>query len=445
MKSLMILALLLLLTACTDRSDDDIFIWDESVENPFYGETLTVAVMYRDPMWRFINLFEQDNPGVEIELIVLGTDFEAVRERLGVQLMAGESPMLMESFFVNMRNLGMFVDWMPLMEAHPSFNDDEWFMDAFHTLAVDGRLFAFPTTFVYRSNSGNINVPGLVDLLRQMDSITKQEIIEIYHAFGGLDSGLHMASTDIGKSVWFSEEFVDFETGFVNFTSPAFLGLLEMASEIMKPVPDSVLDEFTRTGGWDDLSANYYMFDIGHFCHVRGSDILYGDMDFSGRLPLVSEDGELFIIPSMYQRWVLSAAATKTQRALALDFIRFTQDVTDIRIRSIFDGREYLIGGEVQINRARFDHCLRRDMDSSLRGVTRHRDLRMSIDDTLDYLIDQVKRELDRPMVAEPIVPEGIVAFLNGILDDLNLGIVSPHEAATALQNRVMLEILEGN
>ena len=59
--------------------------------------------------------------------------------------------------------------------------------------------------------------------LRVVGTDTMQQMIEIYHAFGGLDSGLHMASTDIGNSLWFSEEFVDFETGFVNFTSPAFI------------------------------------------------------------------------------------------------------------------------------------------------------------------------------------------------------------------------------
>ena len=119
MKQLLILVLLLILSACTGSFDNDIFIWDESVENPFYGETLTIAVARRDPMWRFINLFEQDNPGVEIELIVLGYDFDTIRERMGVQLMAGDAPLLMNSNFVDMRNRGFLWTGCRLLKHIP--------------------------------------------------------------------------------------------------------------------------------------------------------------------------------------------------------------------------------------------------------------------------------------------------------------------------------------
>ena len=279
MKQLLILVLLFILSACAGRFDDDMFIWDENVENPFYGETLTIAVAHRDPMWRFINMFEQDNPGVEIELIVLGYDFDTIRERIGVQLMAGEAPLLMNSNFVDMRNRGLFVNWMPLIEAHPRFNDDEWFMDIFYALAEDGKLFELPESISYQAYSGNKNVQGLVEKLGQ-----------------------------------------------------------------------------------------------------------------------------------------------------------------------IYDGISGLSWGAVPINRARFEHCLRRDIGMMLWNFNRP-DLRLKIshDEAVEYIHYQVRHEMDRPMAARQDVPISIGLFFNELWDELNLGIISPHEAANMLQNRVMLEILEGN
>ena len=443
MRLFLIFVLLIMFSACTHRHDNGIFIWDENVENPFYGETLTIAVTNRDPIWRFISLFEQNNPGVEIEMIVLGYDFDIIRERMGVQMMAGEAPLLMNSNFVDMRNRGLFADWMPLIEAHPRFNDDEWLMDAFYALAEDGKLFELPESIMYQTISGNNNVPGLVERLAQMDSISHQQIIDIFFDFGGFDSGLSVGMLNFP---FFSEEFVNFETGFVNFASHEFISLLEQAQELTRPTPDSILEAMSQTWHVDHLMANYYMFYNAFWCFITGSDIFYGDPAFASRLPYVNDVGELVVRPSFAHGWALSAAATKTQRALALEFIRFTQDATYTRIRNVYDDLMIFSWGTIPINRARFEYGLRRDIRSMLWNFNRP-DLRlkMSHDDAVDYIHYQVRRELDRPMIVQQNVPIGIRLFFSELWDDLNLGLISPHEAATALQNRVALEILEGN
>ena len=443
MKQFATLALLFILTACAGRSNDDVFIWDESVVNPFHGETLTIAVTHREPMWKFVNIFEQENPGVEIEWAVLGTDFDAVRERMAVQLMAGEAPLLMNSNFVDMRNRSFFVDWMPLIEAHPRFNDDEWFMDIFHALAEGGRLYELPAGVSYQTYAGNKNVPGLVEKLAQMDSISNQQLIEIFIEFGGADSGLHVGMVNFP---FFSDEFVNFETGYVNFASPEFISLLEMALEFTKPLPDSVLEAMTQTWHVEHLMANYYMFNSAPSCYIMGSDIFVGDVAFANRIPFVNNDGELVIRPDFFQQLALNAAATETQRALALEFFRLTQDVTDNRTRSVYENVMAISWGQVPINRARFEHCLRRDIGSAMWNFIQP-GLRLSIahDEAVEYLLSQIRREMDRPMASGQNVPLSIVHFFNELRNDLNLGIISPHEAAAAMQNRVALEILEGN
>ena len=187
MKRFMILAILVIFSACGGRPDDDVFIWDENVENPFYGENLSIATRGGrarvDELRMFARQYMAEHPGVTIEIVVFDHDPVIAREQLRVPLMAGQGPDLMDAGIVNLRNRDFFADWMPLIDAHPGFNDYEWFMNAFYTLAEDGKLYAFPEDVGYFYVSGNLNVPGLSDVLAPMETISVEEMLAIYRDF----------------------------------------------------------------------------------------------------------------------------------------------------------------------------------------------------------------------------------------------------------------------
>ena len=448
MKRLLILGLLIVLSACTSRTDDNVFIWEESIENPFYGETLTIAV--RDSRWaiepirRFAELYMTKNPGVEIEAIAFDIDPELAREQLRVQLMAGQSPNLMAAEIVNLRSREFFVDWMPLIEAHPGLNDDEWFMDAIFALAEDSKLFYFPETISFYYISGNMNVPGLSDVLESKQTVSINDMLKIYMDFGGPSTGLGMSFSDLAiiNSLWFTQDFVDFDSGFVDFANPRFIYLLEEFSGAMKPFPESVMNEMMHLGDWRFLLAEYFMFNVEGFPPI--DNLLYGDSSFGNSMLFTNNCGELLVF-SVQGTWALSSATTNIQRALAIDFLRFTQDSTIDEVREIRDTAGAIFLGVVPLNRARFEHNLRRDMYRIVAGYEFRNHLIKPRHAARDYLIDRIYYAMNLPMAVMPNVPMSIVSFFNETLESLNLGLISPHEAATALQNRVVLEILEGN
>ena len=446
MKFLLVFTLLLVLVACGGRQDNDVFIWDENLENPFYGVTLTVAVTQREPMQRFARLYMDENPGVEIEIIVKGFEIDHIREQIGVQLMAGQGPKLMSASFVNQKRSDFFVDWIPLIEAHPGFTDDKWRMEVFDALAVNGQLFAFPETVAFFTYSANINVPELSKALAYMESISPKEMIEIFHRFGGAILGLSMNQTySLGMHMLlFSRDFVDFDEGIVNFTDPEYIAMLEEISQITKHLPASVLGEMESGGNWMPLLAEYFMFNVNMSPYRLAShDVFYGYLGFVNPLPLVNENGELVILP--FEQWVLSAKSCTKQRALALDFMRFTQDFTNESVVRIHETSQ-TVRHINTLNRSRFEHNIERFLDDIIliRSIEDNR-LRKPRDETLDYLIQYVNHAMSRPMSGIQTFPERIGQFFRETLDSLRLGIITPLEAATMLQNRVKLEILEGN
>ena len=447
MKQLLVLVAMLAFTACSGRVDDHIFIWDESMENPFYGETLAIAATGRDPMGRLASLYMSKNPGVNIEVIDKGFEIDHIREQVRVQLMAGQGPMLLESRFVSLHGRrDFFVDWMPLIEAHPGFTDETWRMDVFYALASDGQLFAFPESVAFSTYSANQNVPGLSEAFASMDSISARGMIDIYNNFGGIDSGLSMNQVfSVGMHMLlFSREFVDFENGFVNFLNPDYIAMLEETSQAMKRLPASVIYEMERGGDWLLLMAEYFMFHVNMSPYrLVASDIFYGYSGFENPVTLVDDSGKLVIFP--LEQWVLSAKSSAAQRALALDFIRFTQDFTNADVVQIHETSQTVRHFNT-LNRSRFEHSIERFLDDSIIFRSfEDRHLRKSRDVALDYVIQYVNHAMSRPMIGVQFVPDRILTFFRETLDSLNLGLISPHEAATMLQNRVTLEILEGN
>ena len=158
------------------------------------------------------------------------------KDRMSVRLMAGEAPMLIECMVVNWRNQSLFADCLPLIEANPRFTDEEWIMDAFCALVNgNGALLAFPTHINYSLASANSKIPKLYDLLEGIDTITFDDLLMHYISSGGLDSGLSLMTPNaaILDLLWFSEAFIDFDSGFVNFQSPEFVERLKKASEII--------------------------------------------------------------------------------------------------------------------------------------------------------------------------------------------------------------------
>ena len=452
--------LALALSACGQNGEDDVFAWEQDAENPFYGESLTVAVFGCQRTPRLAQLYMDANPGVVIEVVQmvpirytllqrdLSPELEIAREQLRTQLLGGQAPLLIQSSLVNWQHRDFFVDWMPLIEAHPGFTDEAWFMEAFCAMAeYDGFLLAFPTGISYFYFSANSTVPGLAEEFAGRDSISMSGLIALYEAFGGLDSGLSMIPSNIPPwyEKWFSADFIDFQSGHVNFQSPEFVALLETAGQISKPITDSMLSDIVSVfdaGGdlWEPLAA-HFMFMLEYATVPLNFSLLDGESVFKNPVPFVDEHGRLLVEANDSDMWSLSRAATGIQQALALDFIRFAQDTTEPDVFAVQPAM--VVAGLFHLNRARLEYHTGEGVIYWLRF--RYDRLLAPMDETLERKLERIAKNLEREMTGLPVVPQGFLDFFDETLEYLRLGFITSHEAAARLQNRAALQIMEGN
>ena len=451
------IVLVVLLTACGGRSVDELFVWDESVENPFYGETLTIYATDDDILPRFARLYMAANPGVNIEIIESGVtmfamgsipDFTPNVERLRTRLLAGQAPILMDTRFTGPIRDGFFADFMPLIEAHPGFNDDEWFMDVFHTLSNDaGQLFFFPEAISFIYYAANVNVPGLSDKLAGKTTISSSGMLGIYQALGGRESGLYMREAQIYSAyqVWFTRDFINLAEEHFDFTSDEFIELLGKTSQIMRPKPPHVIETMLELGDWELLMARYFMFSgmfSPNILHELG--LTEREVSFVNPLPFVSEDGELFIF-NVGTSWSLNAGASPIEQALALDFLRFMQDTTNSAVADTHENLPTMMLGPKPVNRDHFRQSLDLQLDRTIRWGRHNYPLRYTASETIDYIHNRTLDIMNLPMASVQFIPQPILRAFDGIYEELSLGLITPHEAAHRLQNVAVLVVLEDN
>lgn len=446
-------ALIFLLAACASQHHDKPFNWDENVENPFYGETLTVFGMDEAGLRRFARLFMAKNPGVRVEILDTGInprdfdwDFTEISRRLRVQLLAGQAPTLMSTHFTGPHRDGFFADLMPLMEAHPRFNDDEWFMDIFYALSENGQLFYFPCTFGFRYIAANVNVVGLGEFLADKTTITASQMMEIYKKFGSLESGFYMTSfgTLGAQNIWLTPEFINLAEGHINFASDGFIKLLTETSQFIKPTPLHMQD-FMRDEERQQLMFRYFMFHV-----VFSSSILHelgiGGQDamFMNPLPFVNESGELYVYGT--PTWKISAGASQVEKALALEFIRFMQDTTNPQVADIHERVVFLNSiGPKPINRDHFERRMYIQLNRSEHSAAFDPRLRYVTRDEIEYVINHTRSIMNLPMTGRRALPQSLRVAFSEMYQELVLGLISPHEAANRLQNVAVLVVLEGN
>jgi len=323
----------------------------------FNGETLTISVSSNFAhMYALASAYMRQNPGVIVEVI-----------DNTVQLEEGTVPVLMCFLTIdrydphNARNLA---DWLPIMNASPYFNEEEYFMNVFHAAAVDGRLYAFPTRFSYRMVVANSTIPGLVSLLGTYNDmyggVTISQQMEMMRLLGSELSHMYLDSYfDVFVGIWdYLYNFIDIETRRVDFYNYRFKDFITNARELTCPdtiygqmrisnrtthaqdlelreryffqhIGDSMFQYFVNFG--EDFHGNYFAFEAP--TPIDHSDVL---IDFAPIFPahddppqhdivapalIVSSHGELLI--TIYDSFVLNANANTVQQALALDFMEF--------------------------------------------------------------------------------------------------------------------------
>ena len=465
--SLIIVALAaIIMISCGEAEFEQPFVWPESIDgqNPFYGETLTIgAYFYAEWLDRFARAYRRYYPGVTIEIINLSQDTDTVsiwdadptyvREQMGIQLMSGTAPVMIEDFLVDYLNpmtIPFFTDWFPVMEADPNFHEEKWLMNAFDALSRNGRLIGFPMIYDFPFGNSyftiNSTIPGLVEEFAGRQYISLSEMMEIHSRISAaITRPVYMTRDfDVLMAVESSiDDFFDFETGRVEFNTPEFISFIAHARELTSPGREfnPVSMPFWNEIGDRALLASLsqrYMFHRVWTVNYESFGIFDEDLFFTNPLPYANQHGELMITP--WQTFVLNADASHAQQALALDFLRFILEAPDrdsLRllhfntVASPFRGSTRT-AFEYQPNfyQHRFRELGWRPIDNSWTHA-------------FEIMIARTQATQEMPMRDARYAPDVIRNAVREILHQFHDGLITAEQAANDLQNRVTLIIME--
>jgi len=314
---------------------------DEGEDN-YTLQTLSISMLntaFSNHMPRFVNMFMEQNHDVLIEIDVfmtgyVGTDFmTGFIDQMTLRLMAGEADDLIFTWGRNIdyRPLvarGLIADWFPIMRADPEFDEGDYYMNVFKAASREGGLYGFPTTFRYEMIAANNNVPWIAEDLRNRNTITTADMLEIAREMSAVDDmNLHWGF-NVFAGMWRQvHSFVDFENGIVKFDSPYAIDYLEAAREFTNfemISSDRLLGH--NPAGFAQLASNYYFINFHNRFnyHYRFLLPFVNELEFSGHVPLGDDEGNVLIFPQ--DMFILNANIPAETKALAWEFIKFMQN-----------------------------------------------------------------------------------------------------------------------
>ena len=413
-------------------------------ESFFVGETLTIAVGYKDMLQSFAARYMRENPGVTIEIISLEEDIESdeswgsFREQMGTQLMAGSGPILIDAMLVDPldpRSSGYFADWFPVMRADPDFVESDWFMSVFHAVSVNDKLLSFPTSFSCEMVVANKIIPGLTEALAERESVMVSELVELQRSISTEGQYLFEPSNNIGRIViWhYLSDFLDFKNGFVDFNNARFIELLNSHKSIIDRDKTVILGDVVSPDDEALVGENYpFIFQLA----TQWQYFLdFEESLFTELTPIVNKRGELVMIP--FESYVLNTNSTNAEQSLAWDFLKFISDADNNRLYSM--GFQPTNRGQHRSNVERF---LPQYIDEWIVGQFMWQ-LNSPVEDMVEEAIARMSLYAEMPMYNALALPDTIYEVLLNAMIDFDDGLVSAEETAANLQNQVELIMME--
>jgi len=432
----------------------------------FYGETLTITTPWESsiPAQALIAIemmlsstlnilaerYMDENPGVNVIINTLTTNIQDVHSRMNVELMAGQADILLDMSTVPWRTgrgRDLFVDWFPIITFDPRFDEDNYFMNVFDAIAVDGRMHAFPISINFHYMSANRAIDGLYEALIFYESITLEELYKLHNIFSCSDIPYIAYFYDTFEVTLHNiHSFLDIRARHVAFTVNSFIDLLNRAQPVSSGHRNlTTTSVFTVPHDIEQVRSMMYLFDRASahsFVNLMGFE---QEFLFKGNVPLVNNERELLI--DAWNGFVLNENATPLQRALAWDFVYFSMQP---------ENRDGLTLVNHAIYKPLFFHQTRLHVERTASALE-HGGIYIYYSGNehdesahaqwLEMLKDSITYKLynfaEMPMRQFTPAYVQILGAINTVLSDFHDGIITAEQAAIDIQNRVSLLIME--
>jgi len=408
----------------------------------FYGQTLTISsTFFADTLERLAQSFMALHPDVTVEVV------EGDIEETGLALMAGDAPILMCHWLVDVydtRISGLFADWFPIMYAEPGFNEDDYFVNFFNANIVNGRLYTFPISITFDFVTVNSTIPGLAQAMEwyraQYNGITTSQLMGMHRSFAALSPSplYHDRNFDVTTGVRNNiHDFFDWESRLVDFYNQYFIDFITYAKALTHLERNSGVSIPTtpsEEAAMSELYMFYYIPPLLLQYHIDFEDSLL----YSTATPIVNNQGELVV--RTWEAYVLNAAATPVQQALALEFMQFAASRAGRAIAAThyFHGRTSIMHSPfaLPVNRDALGLLVTGNMSDVIR-MTSHYNLEIvgTRDDATENALEHLTAIGEMPMA--PVQPNHIHDIIGNVLNNFYYGFINADEVASYLQEHI--------
>jgi ABC-type glycerol-3-phosphate transport system substrate-binding protein len=350
------------------------------------------------------------------------------------------------------------LDLYPLMATDPEWRDEDWFMNIFHSMSDDGRLYAFPTSFYYSLLTVNNMIPGLSEAFEGAEGVTDAELLDIHREMSESSELLFMPDFDVTAIMDSSfDSFLDIKTGRVDFDNERFIELIEHSRNVTEPGKEFGIviysDDPTAIIDLEHYARSYLFRSTGpcdwNYTHFLDYE---ADLPFSGLIPIVNGRGELIAYPG--SGFVISTFATPIQQALAWDFLKFMCDPANI-LQPITDPdriipQRYPVSMQTT-NREQLRSIIEWDlieMPDIIRGFNNIGwTVAGSDEELVESVIDKMTAFSEMPMAAQTDTSYDFIFGMDGVIQtvlrEFHYGRITAEEAARELQEQVTAALVE--
>ncbi|MCL2666012.1 MAG: hypothetical protein FWE82_10400 [Defluviitaleaceae bacterium] len=320
--------------------------------------SLELAVFEDDTVYlamqRMAEIFAGMYPNVTLNITVIGKrdDYAALlKEKM---LTEGYAPDLLlappnDEFMFDTIISERLTDIYNLMYDDPNFTEDDWFINAVHAFAIDGKLYVFPIHV--RPLFFSINEQMQDDVkanFKERTHISFFELLNIYNQTDTKDFYLYNTQYVLDLFRYTFDQFVDKGTNRYNFTDPQFMKILEPINHFY-----SVHYQHTREAEqWSHVNAfdekadsELFLFQRSPFSAVQYIlPLTRGNPSFTGMVPLADSSGRI-ILDNQTDPIRFSIHKDSAKKELAWEVVKFFArfDYHDSVIQNFGDQIDYFL------------------------------------------------------------------------------------------------------
>ena len=401
--------------------------------------------------------------GVNLSITRTVIDTEAIEEhytRLQTQFMAGNPPdllMVLGHPLFQYARAGFLANMYDLIYNDPYVTLDDFFCNVLEAFEHDGRLIAMPMLFSPQFIGINAMLPeGILERFNAHSTITvyemlgiQNELVSLHPEYSFLAVGSNISSVNLVRHEL--SNHVNLVERTINMDINGFASFLDHAHLVFGHFPGFVFMNILAHG---DVMPDMFTFSNKYFALTMATALLEVDTpEFINHIPLVDDSGRIMLSSTSWTSWdsfhsSLFTITSGTNADMAWEMLKkFMYEFANFRSswslgmgsletpikRSMFaDRAEYIL---TELIRPGAD--LPRAANIRFPATGNEEARRVAVENAVSRLAEIN----EMPMVIPLMIPASL--FEDVLREQFFHGLISSHEAAHQINNRISLFLIE--